>query len=127
MDTPFYFNDENVKPAMDSSFVNMCHEFYKFIQEKNQHSSVDSMASTSNFASTFNVSQAFSCVSLSATSMVNWIVDTRASDHMTLYFQLLTKVEHLKKPILVALPDGSTKHISIVRQIQLSTHLTLHH
>lgn len=129
MDTPFCFNDENAKLAMDSSFVNMCHEFYKFIQEKkkNQHSPADSMASTSNFAGTFNASQVLSCISLSAVSMVDWIVDIGASDHMTPYFQLLTKIKHLKKPILVALPNGSTEHISIVGQVQLNTHLTLHH
>lgn len=36
MDSPFDFdNESNKSTVMDTSFLDMCEEFYKFIQEKN--------------------------------------------------------------------------------------------
>ncbi|GKE40869.1 hypothetical protein Tco_1464274 [Tanacetum coccineum] len=43
--------------------------------------------------------------------ILDWISDTRASDHMSPHLHPLTAVQTLKHPIIIHLPDGRTQTI----------------
>ncbi|GJY68944.1 hypothetical protein Tco_0471926 [Tanacetum coccineum] len=53
------------------------------------------------------------------------ILDTRASDHMSLHLSLFISIKHLKYPIIVHLPDGRSKTVTIVGQVELTPSLIL--
>ncbi|GKE64351.1 pyridoxal 5'-phosphate synthase-like subunit PDX1.2 [Tanacetum coccineum] len=55
----------------------------------------------------------------------DWIKDTGASDHMTPNFDLFISITHLKKPIIVHLPDGNSKTVTIMGKVQLTPYLIL--
>ncbi|GJX37369.1 retrovirus-related pol polyprotein from transposon TNT 1-94 [Tanacetum coccineum] len=55
----------------------------------------------------------------------DWIKDTGASNHMTPNFNLFISVTHLKNPIIVHLPDGNSKIVTIVGKVQLAPSLIL--
>ncbi|GKB02325.1 putative RNA-directed DNA polymerase, partial [Tanacetum coccineum] len=55
----------------------------------------------------------------------DWVNDTGASDHMKPNFDLFISVTYLKNPIIVHLPDRSSKTITIVGKVQLTPSLVL--
>ena len=56
---------------------------------------------------------------------LDWVTDTGASDHMTPHFNLFISVTYLQTPIIVHLPDGSSKSVTIVGNVQLTPTLVL--
>ncbi|XP_074297859.1 uncharacterized protein LOC141628650 [Silene latifolia] len=56
----------------------------------------------------------------------SWIIDTGASDHMTANSALLDDICDLDKPILIYLPDGTTKLVHQIGIMHLTEHITLH-
>nr|GEV07024.1 hypothetical protein CTI12_AA427390 [Tanacetum cinerariifolium] len=57
--------------------------------------------------------------------ILDWISDTRAYDHMSPYLHLFTCVKTLKHPIIVHLPDGRTKIVTLMGQVKTTPFLTL--
>ncbi|GJW63602.1 copia protein [Tanacetum coccineum] len=57
--------------------------------------------------------------------LLDWISDSGASDHMSPHLNLFITTKHLKKPIIVHLPDGTSKTMTIVGQVQLTPSLIL--
>ncbi|GJU12708.1 pyridoxal 5'-phosphate synthase-like subunit PDX1.2 [Tanacetum coccineum] len=57
--------------------------------------------------------------------LLDWISDSGASDHMSPHLNLFITTKHLKKPIIVHLPDGTSKTVTIVGQVQLTPSLIL--
>ncbi|GKA19576.1 retrovirus-related pol polyprotein from transposon TNT 1-94 [Tanacetum coccineum] len=57
--------------------------------------------------------------------LLDWISDLGASDHMSLHLNLFISTKTLKTPIIVHLPDGSYKTVTIVGQVQLTPSLIL--
>ncbi|KAL9244246.1 hypothetical protein vseg_018043 [Gypsophila vaccaria] len=55
----------------------------------------------------------------------DWIIDSGATDHMTANKSLLSKLRVLNKPVLVGLPDGSTKIATHIGEIQIHTKVVL--
>ncbi|XP_074318778.1 uncharacterized protein LOC141655607 [Silene latifolia] len=55
-----------------------------------------------------------------------WIVDSGASDHMTSCVSLVHDIVHLSHPIMVGLPDGSTKLVHKTGTIYLTDKITLY-
>ncbi|XP_074282588.1 uncharacterized protein LOC141607127 [Silene latifolia] len=55
-----------------------------------------------------------------------WIVDSGGSDHMTSCVSLVHDIVHLSHPILVGLPDGSTKLVHRTGTIYLTDNITLY-
>ncbi|GJX70984.1 hypothetical protein Tco_0308155 [Tanacetum coccineum] len=55
----------------------------------------------------------------------DWVNDTGASDHMSPNLKLFISTKTLKQPIIVHLPDGSFKTVTIVGEVQLTPHLIL--
>ncbi|XP_074293809.1 uncharacterized protein LOC141620974 [Silene latifolia] len=56
----------------------------------------------------------------------DWIVDSGASDHMTAHKSYFSSLKLLSKPIIVGLPDGTTKLVRYSGDIQLHPLLILH-
>ncbi|GJW99363.1 retrovirus-related pol polyprotein from transposon TNT 1-94 [Tanacetum coccineum] len=56
---------------------------------------------------------------------IDWVNDTGASDHMTPNKSLFISTKVLKKPIIVHLPDGTSKTVIIVGKVQLTPNLIL--
>ncbi|GKB58797.1 pyridoxal 5'-phosphate synthase-like subunit PDX1.2 [Tanacetum coccineum] len=55
--------------------------------------------------------------------LLDWISDTWASNHMSSHLNLFISTKHLKKPIIMHLPDGTSKTMTIVDQVQLTPSL----
>ena len=66
------------------------------------------------------------CCAVTHNCSGSWIVDTRASDHMTFSYTNLTNISTLDKPIHVILPDASIKTVTKIGQVSLLPNLTLH-
>ncbi|GJT48729.1 sulfotransferase 16 [Tanacetum coccineum] len=49
---------------------------------------------------------------------IDWVNDTGASDHMTPNISLFISTKALKKPIIVHLPDGTSKTVTIVEALK---------
>ena len=65
------------------------------------------------------------CCSMTKGYCSSWIVDTRASDHMTFEHTPLKQSTKPSKPIFVTLPDGTFKHILQIGQVNLTPSLNL--
>ncbi|KAK9750505.1 hypothetical protein RND81_02G201300 [Saponaria officinalis] len=61
----------------------------------------------------------------SCTSMV-WIVDSGATDHMVASRDVLINNRVLIKPILVGLPDGTTRTVTKIGEVQIHPKILLH-
>lgn len=90
----------------DKSLVNaVCQEMMKKMKGKGQMSS--DARSFANFARKFSISN----VNLvdKNEAMIEWIVDSGATDHMVTNDCLLSHIVKLAKPIYVGLPYGSIR------------------
>ncbi|XP_074293523.1 uncharacterized protein LOC141620592 [Silene latifolia] len=61
----------------------------------------------------------------SFTCMNSWIVDTRASDHMTPYEHLLVNVHNLFRLVHIFLPDGTVKIVHRAGTIKINEYISL--
>ncbi|XP_074318040.1 uncharacterized protein LOC141654824 [Silene latifolia] len=77
-----------------------------------------------SFSGISESSHAYAVSNLSHAS--SWIIDTGASDHMTANPALLHDICDLDRPILVYLPDGTTKLVHQYGTMHLTHHITLH-
>ncbi|XP_074298443.1 uncharacterized protein LOC141629323 [Silene latifolia] len=59
--------------------------------------------------------------------MLDWIVDTEASDHMTYDLKLLSDIHEFKTPVKVGLPDGSVKLVYKMGTVKLTDDISLVH
>ncbi|XP_074343023.1 uncharacterized protein LOC141680803 [Apium graveolens] len=84
-------------------------EFLKFMQSASNPSHGPS-DSTTSFAGTVSVFNA-SCSSSLPSDKHVWIVDTGASDHMTISLEIFSSTQQLLQPLNIALPDGSIKQV----------------
>ncbi|GKB54638.1 hypothetical protein Tco_0905391 [Tanacetum coccineum] len=57
--------------------------------------------------------------------LLDWISDIGSSDHMSPHLNLFISTKNLKTPIIVHMPDGSSKTVTIVGQVQLNPSLIL--
>ncbi|GKC02526.1 uncharacterized mitochondrial protein-like protein [Tanacetum coccineum] len=57
--------------------------------------------------------------------ILDWISDTGDSDHMSPHLHLFMSIITLKHPIIVHLPDGRTKTVTLVGQVKIIPFLTL--
>ncbi|XP_074301707.1 uncharacterized protein LOC141633129 [Silene latifolia] len=87
-------------------------------------SSADHTSASVNFAGTTLVTNAIN--STCNITECDWIVDSGASDHMTAHKSYFSSLRILSKPIVVGLPDGSTKLVHSIGDIQLHPLLILH-
>jgi len=55
-----------------------------------------------------------------------WIVDTRATYHMTTNLHMFKNLSVLPKPIMIGLPDGSVKSVTLGGNVQLTANIILH-
>ncbi|GJS34095.1 retrovirus-related pol polyprotein from transposon TNT 1-94 [Tanacetum coccineum] len=58
--------------------------------------------------------------------LIDWIVDTGASDHMSTYLHLFQSIRILKKPIRIKFTDGTSKWVDKVESIQINSSLILY-
>lgn len=56
-----------------------------------------------------------------------WIIDSRASDHMTSHKDLLFNVQTLPVPFLVSLPNGYKVKVHLIGSLTLFLNFTIHH
>ncbi|XP_074287519.1 uncharacterized protein LOC141612606 [Silene latifolia] len=86
--------------------------------------------STSNFAGishhAFTAHQHNAHIAQSSNYFTDWIIDTGASDHMTYNIDLLHNKVTLNPPMLIGLPDGTHKSVSISGDV-LTPEITLKH
>ncbi|KAK9700032.1 hypothetical protein RND81_08G212600 [Saponaria officinalis] len=82
---------------------------------------------TTLFASNFaGILPSSNVLTVSQTSSSHdWIINTGASDHMTFDINILQGIKTMSKPIVVALPDGSTKAVNKSGSVDLSSKVVL--
>ncbi|KAK9741079.1 hypothetical protein RND81_03G079800 [Saponaria officinalis] len=78
--------------------------------------------SAANFA---GIATSSACAVNITSSLIDWVVDTGASDHMTSNLSLLHDVKNLNKSIMVDLPDGSIKLVKTIGKVFLTSKITL--
>ncbi|XP_074265527.1 uncharacterized protein LOC141587965 [Silene latifolia] len=76
--------------------------------------------SSSNFAGMHHAhsAHAFTCLS-------DWITDTGASDHMTYNIKLLHDIKNLTPLVIIGLPDGTSKTVTVSGNVHLTSDITL--
>ncbi|XP_074283626.1 uncharacterized protein LOC141608163 [Silene latifolia] len=111
-----------VNSAFDSNMVNGIVDsvVQKVMQNLSDKTSTSSTA-TASFAGKFGWSNAV----VSCFDTFNWIVDTGASDHMTSQISILSNIQKLEKPLIVALPDGSIKFVYQMGRVVLTPTIKL--
>ncbi|KAK9715536.1 hypothetical protein RND81_06G171300 [Saponaria officinalis] len=65
-------------------------------------------------------------VSISACDSMTWIVDSGATDHMVARRDVLINSRVLPQPILVGLPDETTRTVTEVGEVQIHPEILLH-
>lgn len=104
----------------------VCNEMFKMLQAKFNNGTALTSGSA-NFAGMHDSSHALTYAPTHYQHISKWIIDTGVSDHMTPFNHLFIHSRTLKRPVLITLPDGSTKSISVVGKIKLTLALTLHY
>ncbi|XP_074304193.1 uncharacterized protein LOC141638914 [Silene latifolia] len=107
------FNSDMVDGIVDS----VVQRVMKSFGDRTSNNSV----STANFAGKYRWSNAV----VNCFDTHNWIVDTGASDHMTSQLSILSNIQNLAKPLIVALPDGSIKFVYQMGRVYLTPTITL--
>ncbi|GJY15176.1 hypothetical protein Tco_0385598 [Tanacetum coccineum] len=141
-DTPFDFAYENEvhgeKSDVDQRMVaKVCQEMIQMFKGKNVDQSNVSSTSKPHAGTYFYGCKPFYLrlsfhVSLNALPKhlnlditIDWIVDTRASDHMSPHLHLFQSIRILKCPIKIKLPDGTRKLVTKAGNIQINSSLAL--
>ncbi|XP_074306275.1 uncharacterized protein LOC141641515 [Silene latifolia] len=96
---------------------------YQQMVHMKQKGVMNSEYSAVNFAGTSFVTNAYTNLQ---TCFKTWIVDSGATDHMSSAINLFQNKRNLSKPIVVGLPDGTYKRVTIIGDIILSQDLILH-
>ncbi|XP_074318809.1 uncharacterized protein LOC141655639 [Silene latifolia] len=110
---------------IDKDLVNaVCYQVLSAMQAR-LSGPVDYSTATVNFAGKILASNAVISPK-SKTNVVEWILDSGASDHMSSQRHLFTNIRKLKTPVMVDLPDGSTKLVNFVGDVRISPKITLH-
>jgi len=110
--------DQSAEQSNNTALTNaVCQEVLKALKGKSGGFGIGAFAGNSLVASSFMHYDGF--------SNAFWIVDTGASDHMSSQLHLFTKRRQLKKPIMVRLPDGSTKHVFMIGDITVCSEIIL--
>ncbi|KAK9706543.1 hypothetical protein RND81_07G133900 [Saponaria officinalis] len=65
-------------------------------------------------------------VTVSSCNNVVWIVDSGATDHMVARKDVLINSRMLNQPILVGLPDGTTRTVTKIGEVQIHPKILLH-
>lgn len=107
--------------------TNMFNDMFRLFQEKWNSVQGSTNSGSMNFVGTLTSSHALICLGSKSMVSTEWIIDTGASDHMTSLSHLFCKSKPLKQPVLVTLPDGTTKTVTTVGQIKLTPSITLYH
>ncbi|KAK9683886.1 hypothetical protein RND81_10G172200 [Saponaria officinalis] len=120
-DTPSdELSSQSASPKIDPAFVQaVVKEMYKVFQNP--------PTSESNFPK-FGGMILVSIVNsgIIPSSVVSWIIDSGASDHMTFTLFDFTKYFRLPKPVAVTLPDGQQKLVNFCGTVALTDKLCLH-
>ncbi|KAL9231947.1 hypothetical protein vseg_007105 [Gypsophila vaccaria] len=98
------------------------HQMMSMLQSDQRGESVNHAAI--NFAGKILASNAMSYSN--SHNNLDWIVDSGATDHMSAHKDLFLNLRSLPKPILVGLPDGSTKRVTQIGEISLHPQILLH-
>lgn len=111
-DSTFPIEDNN--PALYKDFLKFMHSH---------------QSSTSYFHSPTSFAGILSVFNASGTSVPSdahvWIIDTGASDHMTIFLEVFSTTYQLIKPLYIALPDGSIKPVHTTCTVVLNSGITL--
>ncbi|KAK9689858.1 hypothetical protein RND81_09G086400 [Saponaria officinalis] len=94
------------------------------IQSSQGGESVDPSSASVNYTGIIIASNVITSTSKDAS--VEWIVDSGATDHMSLYTGLFVNLRCLIKPILVGLPDSTTKTVTQIGEIRIHPLILLH-
>lgn len=57
---------------------------------------------------------------------VAWIIDSGATDHISITLKIMHNLRHCHTPILVSLPNGQTVKVTIIGSVKINAHITLH-
>lgn len=123
--TPF---DESVGPSIADTHFNtalvsaICTEVMRAM--KGKAVAKEYGMSSVNFADTFNASSEYPFVL--DKQLYVWVVDSGASDHMVCDSSLLLDQRTITRPVLIKLPDYSTKKVTTVGSILLANNIWLH-
>ncbi|XP_074299140.1 uncharacterized protein LOC141630175 [Silene latifolia] len=112
---------EQVNPALVSAVYQ---QIMQALQAKGQGGSQDYTSASVNFAGIILATNVVSDARLP--DEVSWILDSKSYDHMTAYRSLFVSFRNLPKPILIGLPDGTTKLVRHCGDIKISSSITLH-
>ena len=118
----------NPRSHLDNSFIQaVAQEMMKLMKGKSIDQKPENMSSYAHFVGIVSTSPHSNvCNAMRNNDSVSWIVDTRASDHMTYNFNLFTSHKTLSSPINITLPDGTLQQVSMIGEIPLNTKLILH-
>ncbi|KAK9673764.1 hypothetical protein RND81_12G187800 [Saponaria officinalis] len=107
----------------DPEVVTVVYQKMMDMIQANQGGSVDFASSSINYAGKLVASNAVSCNHNSV--MMEWIVDSGATDHMSAQKHLFLNMRPLISPIFVALPDGTLKTVTHIGDVQLHPKILL--
>ncbi|GKE45444.1 hypothetical protein Tco_1472728 [Tanacetum coccineum] len=136
-DTPFDLSSENDIGMGQNSSVDqrlvaaVCSEMMKMFKGKgivdDNNGTMRNYATTSAHAgimSYFTISFALFCHP-QMNIRLDWVTDTKASDHMTPHFNIFITTRYLSDPIMVHLPDGRSLKVTIIGEVALTPLLIL--
>lgn len=117
--------EQHVTQGTNTALINaVCQEVLKALKGQSGDSgSTAARPIPSAFVGNSMIASSF--IQLSESTGMSWIVDTGASDHMSSYLPHFTTKRTLQRPVLVRLPYGHTKIVSIVGNIKICPGITL--
>ncbi|XP_074318100.1 uncharacterized protein LOC141654888 [Silene latifolia] len=115
----------NDYPQVDPALVSAIYQqvMQAIHSNKDVGPSMDYNTAAVNFAGIILATNVVSDITTSA--HIDWILDSGATDHMTAHKSLFPCLKLLPKPVLIGLPDGSTKVVKHFGDIQVSPEIVL--
>ncbi|XP_074306150.1 uncharacterized protein LOC141641385 [Silene latifolia] len=121
-DTPV---GSQVSPDLVQGIVDsVMNKVLQALSERASSSNSDIPASQS-FSHFAGIPLTHSYANYGSTSHTDWVIDTGASDHITLDISLMHNVVVLSHPLSVALPDGTLKPVYKTGTVYLTSEITL--